>query len=336
MKETIACRKAFSQTLLELAREDRDLYAVTSDARGSVTLNDFAKQLPDQLIECGIAEQNEIGVAAGMALAGKKVFVCAPAPFLSARGYEQLKLDVAYNRANVKVCGVSGGVSYGTLGTSHHALQDIASTRSLEGLTVLIPSDGAQTRWLTRWMARTEGPVYMRMGRNPVPGLYGPDTEFQVGKAMELKAGQDLSILAAGETVSIALEAARLLEARGISARILDLFSIKPLDTEAILKAARETWAILTVEEHCVYGGLGGMVAEVVSQSYPVPMTIMGLPDEHTYPGESPDVFRHYNLTPEGIAKQAQELFGKKQRQIAVMAKFFQQQEKRLTRITED
>lgn len=321
MKEKIACRKAFSETLLELGRENKDLYAVTSDARGSVTITGFAKELPDQLIECGIAEQNEMGVAAGMALAGKTVFVCAPAPFLSARSYEQLKLDVAYNRANVKVCGVSGGVSYGTLGTSHHALQDIASTRSLDGLTVLIPSDGVQTRALTRWMEQTEGPVYMRMGRAPVPTLYEEDQQFEVGKAIELTAGDDMAILACGEMVAPAVEAATLLKEKGIHARVLDLFSIKPLDTEAVIKAAQETGCLLTVEEHSIYGGMGGMVAEVVSQSAPALMKIMGLPDEHTYPGESPDVFRHYGLTPEGIAREAEKLFADKQRRVATLAK---------------
>lgn len=319
--EKIACRKAFSQTLLELGRENQNLYAVTSDARGSVTINAFAKELPDQLIECGIAEQNEMGVAAGMALAGKTVFVCAPAPFLSARSYEQLKLDVAYNRANVKVCGVSGGVSYGTLGTSHHALQDIASTRSLEGLTVLIPSDAVQTNALTRWMAETEGPVYMRMGRAAVPVLYQNDQVFSIGKAVTLREGSDMTILACGEMVAPAAQAAALLEEKGISVRVLDLFSIKPLDTEAVIRAAEETGCLLTVEEHSIYGGMGGMVAEVVSQSCPTLMKIMGLPDEHTYPGESPDVFRHYGLTPEGIAQEAEALFRNKQRLVAQRAK---------------
>lgn len=312
--EKLACRKAFSRALLELGRKNGDIYAVTSDARGSVTINDFARELPEQLIECGIAEQNEIGVAAGMALAGKTVFVCAPAPFLSARSYEQIKLDVAYNRANVKVCGVSGGVSYGTLGTSHHALQDIAATRCLEGLTVLIPSDGVQTRWLTGWMAENKGPVYMRMGRSDVPVLYPVGRQFTVGKAPELCPGQDLAILACGEMVAPAVEASRLLAEKGIHARVLDLFSIKPLDTEAVLRAARETGCLLTVEEHSVYGGMGGMIAEVVAQSCPVPMKIMGLPDEHTYPGESPDVFRHYGLTAQGIAAEAEALLARKDR----------------------
>ena len=311
--EKIACRKAFSKTLLRLGQENGNIYAVTSDARGSVTIQDFARLLPGQLVECGIAEQNEIGIAAGMALAGKTVFVCAPAPFLSARGYEQLKLDVAYNRADVKVCGVSGGVSYGTLGTSHHALQDIAATRSLEGLTVLIPSDGVQTQWLTEWMARTNGPVYMRMGRSEVPVLYENGTEFAVGRAVQLCPGGDITILACGEMVALAVEASRMLARKGIQARVLDLFSIKPLDTEAIIRAARETGCLLTVEEHSVYGGLGGMAAEVVVQNCPVPMKIMGLPDEHTYPGESGDVFRHYGLTAEGIAAEAEALYTKKQ-----------------------
>lgn len=310
--EKLACRKAFSRTLLELGRKNKNIYAVTSDARGSVTINEFAWELPDQLIECGIAEQNEIGVAAGMALAGKTVFVCAPAPFLSARSYEQIKLDAVYNRTNVKICGVSGGVSYGTLGTSHHSLQDIAAARCLNGLTVLVPSDAVQTRWLTRWMAENQGPVYMRMGRSDVPVLYAPDQQFTVGKAPELCPGRDLTILACGEVVAPAVEASGLLAERGIHARVLDLFSIKPLDTEAVLRAARETGCLLTVEEHSIYGGMGGMIAEFTAQNCPVPMKIMGLPDAHTYPGESPDVFSHYGLTAQGIAAEAEALLAKK------------------------
>ncbi len=312
MDQKTDCRKAFSETLLQMARENQDFYVVTSDARGSATLKDFAKAYPRRLVECGIAEQNEIGVASGMALAGKTVYVAAPAPFLSGRGYEQIKLDAAYNRANVKICGVSGGFSYGTLGTSHHALQDIAAVRGLEGLTVLIPSDGIQTRWLTRQMAKTKGPVYMRMGRGQVSVLYEPGHSFEIGKAECLHEGTDLTILACGEMVAPALDAAKQLNREEIRARVLDMYSIKPFDKEAVIQAAEETGVLLTVEEHSIFGGLGSMVAEVVVENYPVPMRIMGVPDEHTYPGESPDVCLHYGLTAEGIAAEARKLLAKK------------------------
>ena len=312
MEQAIACRRAFTDTLLRLAQNDARIYALTSDARGSVALNEFAAALPQRLIETGIAEQNEIGVAAGMALAGKTAFVCAPAPFLSARSYEQLKLDVAYNRANVKVVGASGGVSYGTLGASHHALQDIAATRSIEGLTVFVPSDAVQTAALTEWMAENEGPVYLRMGRAPVPVLYAAGQRFVPGKAVCLAEGRDVSLLAVGEMVAPALDAARLLRAEGIHARVLDLFSIKPIDADAVCAAARETGCIVTAEEHSIYGGLGGAVAELTAQHCPVPLRILGLPDEPVFEGEAPDVLRHNHLDAPGIAAAARAVIARK------------------------
>lgn len=305
-REMVPCRKALSEELARLAGEHEDLFVLTSDARGSVMLSAFAEAWPDRLVECGIAEQNEVGVAAGMALAGLSVFVCAPAPFLSARAYEQLKVDVAYNRAPVRVCGVSGGVSYGALGSSHHAINDVAATRGIDGLTVLVPSDAAQTRALVRWMAENPCPVYMRMGRGAVPRVYDDGESFEPGHALTLREGGDLAIIAMGEMVAPALGAAELLAARGVGARVIDMFCVSPLDEGAVVAAARETSAILTVEEHSVHGGLGGAVAEAAATSgTPVPMDIVGIPDGPTYEAESPELFEHYGLTAEGIAARA-------------------------------
>ncbi|MEG1525732.1 MAG: transketolase C-terminal domain-containing protein [Clostridia bacterium] len=300
------CRKAFTETLLELARTNRDILAITSDARGSVTLNDFVDTLPKQFVEIGIAEQNAVGVAAGLATCGKIPFVCSPAPFLSARSFEQIKLDVAYSNTNVKLIGVSGGVSYGALGGSHQSLQDIAAMRAISGLMVLLPCDARQTRWFTKHIARITGPVYMRMGRNPVPDVYTDKTaSFQIGVANCICNGDDLTIIATGEMVYHAVRAASKLKTSGVYARVLDMHTIKPLDEQAIVSAAMETGCILTVEEHSIFGGLGSAVAEVVTAKYPVPVRILGIPDTHVITGESPDVFAYYRLDANGIAEAA-------------------------------
>lgn len=298
----IPCRKAFTEELLELAMKNKNIMAVTPDARGSVTLNDFAAKLPDQFVEAGIAEQNAVGVSGGLAACGKTVFVCSPSPFLSGRSYEQVKIDVIYNNRNVKLIGVSGGVSYGALGFSHHSPQDIAALRTFPDLTLLVPCDGIQTKALTRYMAETKGPMYMRMGRNAVPQIYSEEETFTVGKAKCIREGKDVTLLAMGEMVWPCKEAASLLAQEGIQARVLDMFSIKPFDQEAVIKAAEETHRLVTVEEHSVLGGLGSAVCEVTSQYCPVPVKIIGLPDGHVIAGESPEVFQYYGWTPEGIA----------------------------------
>jgi len=303
------CRKAFTETILELAKEDKNIVVLTSDARGSVTLNSFAEELPEQFVELGIAEQNMVGTAAGMALNGLKPFVCAPACFLSARSFEQVKVDMAYANTNVKAIGISGGVSYGALGTSHHSVQDIAMMRATAGLTIIIPSDARQTAAMTKKLADFEGPVYVRMGRGGVEDIYEEnDVMFEIGKANTVHDGDDITIIGCGETVRVALDGAIELEKEGISARVLDMHTIKPLDEEAILKAANETGKIITIEEHCINGGLGGAVAEVLVQNKPIPQRIMGIPDEQTVSGDSAEVFKHYGLTADNIVKTAKEM----------------------------
>jgi transketolase len=309
MKPNSACREAFTSTLLELAREDQSILAITSDARGSVSLGAFASELPAQFVEVGIAEQNEVGIAAGLATCGKRPFVCAPACFLSARSLEQVKVDVAYTGTNVKIVGVSGGVSYGALGLSHHSLHDLAAMRTFPGLAVLLPCDATQTREMTRWMATHDGPVYLRMGRGSVKDVYADGGRpFVFGKANVLRDGTDLTIIAAGEMVANALAAAEELNRRGVSARVVDMHTVKPLDEEAIVAAARETGRIVTVEEHSRFGGLGGAVAETVSQRCPVPLRILGIPDEAPVAGSSAELFAHYGLDEQGIIRSALDL----------------------------
>lgn len=306
MNNTIPCRKVFTETLLELAKVDKDIVVLTSDARGSVTLEKFAEQLPGQFVEIGIAEQNSVGIGAGLATCGKKPFVCGPACFLSARSLEQVKVDVAYADTNVKIIGVSGGVSYGALGTSHHSLQDLAVMRAIPGITIILPCDTYQTRKMTEALAAYEGPVYVRMGRNAVPDVYETDEiPFEIGKANVLLDGMDIAIIGSGETVRHALDAGLQLRGKGFGARVIDMHTIKPLDREVILKAASETKGIITIEEHSVHGGLGAAVAELVVQNRPVPMKILGIPDEPTITGTSQEVFRHYGLTGGNICEAA-------------------------------
>lgn len=301
----IACRKSFTDTLLALAREDKDIVAVTTDARGSVTLGDFAKELPLQFVECGIAEQDAVGISAGLAHSGKKVFVCGPACFYVARSLEQVKVDLAYSQNNVKILGVSGGVAYGALGATHHSLHDIAALRTFPGMNIVLPCDARQTRKLVKLLVDYPEPVYVRVGRSAVPDVYeNDDFDLVVGKANRLLEGTDLTIIATGETVYHAYQAGLKLREEGIMARVLDMAFIKPCDEAAVRAAAAETGRILTVEEHSRFGGLGAMVAEIIAE-HPVPLKIVGIPDENVVHGTSTEIFHHYGLDAEGIIKTA-------------------------------
>lgn len=306
-----ACRKSFTEELLEKARTDKDIVVVTTDARGSVTLTDFAKELPAQFVECGIAEQNAVGIASGLAHSGKKVFACGPACFYVARSLEQVKVDMAYSENPVKILGVSGGVAYGALGATHHSLHDIAVLRTFPGMNIVLPADARQTKKLVDILIDYPHPTYVRVGRAGVPEVYeNDDFEFAPGKAIKLLEGKDLTIIAAGETVWHALQAGRKLAEEGIHARVLDMSWIKPCDTQAILDAARETGRIITVEEHSRFGGLGAMVTEIIAEN-PVPVKIIGIPDENVVHGTSPEIFHHYGLDAEGIAAAARDFVAK-------------------------
>ena len=302
-------RKSFTSTLLELARNDKDIIAVTTDARGSVTLGDFAKELPSQFVECGIAEQDAVGISAGLAHSGKKVFCCGPACFYVARSLEQVKVDVAYSRNPVKILGVSGGIAYGALGATHHSLHDIAVLRAFPGMNVVLPSDGNMTEKLVKMLVDYPEPVFVRVGRGATGEVYeNHDFDCIPGKANLLHEGKDITIIATGETVYHALKAAEMLEGKKINARVLDYSWIKPFDKDALRKAAEETGCIVTVEEHSIYGGLGALVTEELSEK-PVPVKILALPDEDMMHGTSKELFAYYGIDAEGIAKSAEEFF---------------------------
>ncbi len=304
MTNTIPCRKMFTDTLVELAKKDKNIVAVTTDARGSVTLDTFANELPAQFVELGIAEQNAVGVAAGLASTGKKTFVCGPACFYVARSIEQVKVDVAYSGYPVKILGVSGGVSYGALGFSHHSLHDIAALRTFPGMHIVMPCDIYQTKKLVESLIDYPFPVYIRVGRNAVPNVYeNEDFQFEIGKANVLLEGNDLTLIGTGETVYHCLEAGKKLHEQGINARVIDMHTLKPFDKEIVEKAARETGNIITVEEHSIYGGLGSAVAEIVAQTGNGKLKILGIPDEFAIHATPLQIFKYYGIDAEGILK---------------------------------
>ena len=301
------CRKAFADELAELARKDPRIVAVCNDSVGSSNLKAFQAEFSDRVVNVGIAEQNMVGVAAGLANAGLIPFVCCASPFLTGRAMEQVKVDAAYNGYHVVLCGMSPGMSYGELGPTHHSIEDLAWTRAIHDLTVLVPADPFQTREAVRWAAIANGPVFMRVGRFPVPSVSTEGQGFEVGRADELHAGSDVTIVATGTLVSRALEAAGNLEAAGISARVLNVSSIAPIDAEALIRAAKETRGIVTAEEAVSHGGLGGAVAEIVGQAHPTKLRILGV-SAFAPTGDTAFLLEHFGLTAAGIEAAAREL----------------------------
>jgi transketolase len=302
------CREAFQRTLVELAAGDERIVAVVNDSVGSSKLGGFGKAYPDRLINLGIAEQNMVGVGAGLANGGRIPFVSAAAPFLTGRALEQIKADLAYSNANVKLCGQSPGVAYGELGPTHHSIEDLAWLRAIAELTVVVPADPIETEQVIRWAAATHGPVFIRVSRMPVPIVHVDGYRFAAGVASTLREGGDVTLIACGTMVSRALDAADVLGRRGIEARVLNMATVQPLDRAAVVAAAVETRAIVTVEEATVRGGLGGAVAEVVTQERPVPMRILGIPGVFAPTGSAEWLLEHFLLTADGIAAAALEL----------------------------
>ena len=299
---TIPNRKVINDVLVAKAEENKDIVVLTSDSRGSAMLGQFADTYPDQFVETGIAEQSLVGVSAGLAHSGKIPFAASPACFLSMRSVEQVKVDAAYSNTNVKLIGISGGVSYGALGMSHHSVQDIAVMRAIPGMTVIIPADRFETEKMVEAMIEQYGPTYVRVGRNAVEDVYESiDFDYEIGKAITLHEGNAATIVACGETVRPSLDAAHLLKEKGFEVRVINMHTLKPLDESVIIKAAEETPFIMTVEEHSIYGGLGAAVSEVVIQNKPVKMKILGIPDEPAIAGTTKEVFEHYGITAQAI-----------------------------------
>lgn len=307
----IANRQVICDVLMENAREDKDIVVLCSDSRGSASLAKFADNFPEQFIEVGIAEQNLVSISAGLAKCGKKPYAASPASFLSTRSYEQCKVDAAYSNTNVKLIGISGGVSYGALGMSHHSVQDIAAMCAIPNMRVYIPSDRLQTECLIKALLSDEKPAYIRVGRNAVEDVYEEgNVPFEMDRATVIREGTDVAIIACGEMVKPAVEAAQLLEIKGIHASVVDMYCVKPLDKEAIVKAAGNARAVITAEEHSPFGGLGSMVSQVVAGECPKKVVNLALPDAPVITGTSKEVFDHYGLNAEGIAKAALEALG--------------------------
>lgn len=303
--------EVFADTLLELARADRQVLAVTSDSRGSGKLAPYGQALPEQIVEVGIAEQNLVGIAAGLAASGKKVFAVSPACFLTARSLEQIKNDVAYSDNPVALVGISAGVSYGALGSTHHSLHDLAALRAINNIEIVVPADNSEARWAVKAAALARCPVYLRFGKAPLYDLHDGSRKYEPGKSITLREGADLAFIATGETVAHALLAASELAARDhVSCTVISVPTVKPLDAEAIVRAAK-CGTVITVEEHMIHGGLGEACAAVLLEAgVVVRFRMVGIPDEYTVTGSQADIFRHYGISMEGLADSARTLLG--------------------------
>ena len=306
------CRDAFVGMLEELAAENENIVTVCNDSMGSSKLGGFQDKVPERLINVGIAEQNMVGVGAGLANGGKIPFVCGASPFLTGRALEQIKADIAYSLANVKLVGISSGLAYGALGPTHHSIEDFAWVRALPNIPVIAPADRIETSTAVKWAAEHDGPCFLRLSRAGVPDVLPEDHVFEVGKANTLREGSDVTIIANGVLTHRALQAAVILANRDISARVLNMATVHPIDKDAILKAAEEIGAIVTCEEHTVFGGLGSAVAEVVVESHPVPMKMLGVPGIFAPTGSANFLLNEFGMSPEGISESAVELLNKR------------------------
>ena len=308
MTRMVDCRDAFSKTLEEMAATDERIVAVVNDSLGSAKMKGFAAKYPDRLINVGIAEQDMVGVSAGLANGGKVPYACGAACFLTARAMEQIKIDLGYSNYNVRLVGVSSGMAYGQLGPTHHSIEDVGWLRIIPNMTIIVPADSIETQAMMRYSAVHEGPMFLRISRVPVPDLLPAGAKFELGKAVRLREGNDITLMANGILVYPALKAAEVLQRSGISARVLNMSSVKPIDREAIVDAARSTGGIVTAEEHSIYGGLGGAVAEIVAQTHPAKMRILGVPGVFAPTGSAEFLLEYFGLTAEGIRSAAIQL----------------------------
>ncbi len=306
------CRDAYSQALEALADKDARVCAVVSDSVSSTKLKNFSTRFPERFVNVGIAEQNMVGVGAGLANGGMIPYVCAASCFLTARAMEQVKVDLGYSNHNVKLCGMSSGMAYGELGPTHHSIEDLAWTRIIPNLTVIVPADPLETAAVMHYSHQHVGPMFLRISRMPVRAVHAEGHQFTLGKAPVLREGNDVTLMANGVMVSRALDAADSLGALGIHARVLNMSSMKPMDADAVLDAARTTRGIVTAEEALAAGGLGGAVAELLAVNHPAPMRILGVPGVFAPTGSAEFLLQHFGLTAQGIHNAALDLLGEK------------------------
>jgi len=310
--QMVPTRDGFGKGVVELGRENKDIVVLSADLTDSTRAGWFKKEFPDRFFGMGVAEQDMMGTAAGFALMGKIPFACTFGVFASGRAWDQIRVSIAYMNLNVKIIGTHGGISVGPDGATHQALEEIALMRIIPNMTVIVPADAIEAKKATIEAGKAKGPVYIRLGRAPVPAVTKEDALFRIGKADTLREGSDVAIIACGQMVSESLVAAETLEKEGIKAMVINMHTPKPLDKDAIIKAARLTKAIVTAEEHTVLGGLGGAVSEVVSQNCPVPIKMVGIQDTFGVSGEPEELFKYFGLTPENIVKAAKEAIGMK------------------------
>ena len=291
-----------------MAVEDERIVAVVNDSVGSAKMGSFRAKFPGRFINVGIAEQNMVGVSAGLANGGKIPYVCGAACFLTARATEQIKVDLGYSNHNVRLVGISSGMAYGELGPTHHSIEDVGWMRIIPNMAVVVPADSVETQAVMQYSGKHSGPMFLRISRIPVPDIFAIGHKFELGKAIRLREGKDITLMANGVMVCRALQAAEDLQKLGVSARVLNMSSVKPIDREAIEDAARNTGGIVTAEEHSIYGGMGSAVAEIVVQTYPIRMRILGVPGVFAPTGSAEFLLEHFNLTADGIRSAAVQL----------------------------
>ena len=305
------CRDAYSQALEAMAAIDPRVCALVSDSVSSTKLKSFSQKFPDRFVNVGIAEQNLVGVGAGLANSGMVPYVCAASCFLTARAMEQIKVDLGYSKSNVRLCGMSSGMAYGELGPTHHSIEDLAWTRIIPNLAVVVPADPLETAAAMHYSLEHIGPMFLRISRMPVRAVHDEGFQFTLGKANMLREGNDVTLMANGVLVSRALDAADSLNKIGIHARVLNMSSISPMDVDAVLDAARNTRGIVTVEEALAAGGLGGAVAEILAVHHPAPMRILGVPGVFAPTGSAEFLLEHFGLTSQGIHNAALDVLGR-------------------------
>lgn len=306
------CRNAYSLALERMAETDPRVCALVSDSLSSAKLRSFGEKFPRRLVNVGIAEQNIVGIGAGLANGGMIPYVCAASCFLSARAMEQIKVDLGYSKSNVRLCGMSSGMAYGQLGPTHHSIEDLAWTRIIPNLSVVVPADPIETAAAMHYSLGHQGPMFLRISRMPVRAVHNEGFEFTLGKANTLREGNDVTLMANGVMVSRALDAADSLAHRGINARVLNMSSMSPIDVDAVLDAARNTGGIVTAEEALASGGLGGAVAEILAVNHPAPMRILGVPGVFAPTGTAEFLLEHFGLTASGIHNAALDLLAEK------------------------
>ena len=302
MSEKMATRQAYGEVLLELGENNKNVVVLDADLSKSTMTTHFAGKYPDRFFNMGISEQDLYGVAAGLAISGKTVFASTFAMFAAGRAFEIIRNSIGYTKANVKICATHAGITVGEDGASHQTIEDIALMRTIPGMIVLNPSDGMSTKLLIKQAAALNGPVFVRLGRAAVPGMYEEDSKIEIGKGMCVREGSDYTVIATGVMVNEAMIAAEALEKEGLSIRVIDMHTIKPIDKEIIIKAAKETKGIVTAEEHSVIGGLGAAVAEVTAQNCPVKMAFVGMQDTFGESGKPAELMVKYGLTADAIA----------------------------------